>query len=64
MNKPPQRTFIEWEDNKEEAQEILDSWIELQRVTRAKIETVLWLREKPTKEQTERFKKNFGTICI
>ena len=45
------------EQNKDEAQEILDSWQELQLATRVKIEQALGLRDKPSEEQVRLFNK-------
>ena len=52
-----ERTLEGREQNKDEAQEILDSWQELQLATRVKIEQALWLRDKPSEEQVRLFNK-------
>jgi len=53
----PQRTLEQWKENKEEAQELINSWQELQLATRVKIEQALWLRGEPTEEQKKLFNK-------
>ena len=59
-----ERTLEGREQNKDEAQEILDSWQELQLATRVKIEMALGLRDKPSEEQVNKFKRNLWRICI
>lgn len=64
MKEIPNNWSIEkWEENKELAQEILDSWEELCLVTKVKIEQVLGIREKPSEEQVKKFRSRLWTIC-
>ena len=56
MNEP-YRTLEQWKEHKEEAQELINSWQELQLATRVKIEQALWLRSEPTEEQKKLFNK-------
>lgn len=56
MSEIPYRTLEDWEQNKEEAQELYDTR-ELKLATRVKIEQALGLREKPSEEQVKLFNK-------
>ena len=56
MKEIPYRTLEQWEQNKDEAQELYDTRKdELLRATKVKIEQALGLREKPSKEQVKLF---------